>query len=94
MMEITKLAVKKHVFVCVNEREEGDCCANINGTEIFFNLKLFVKENGLINDVWITRTRCLGFCNPDGTTLVIYPEGKWFMKTTIEDLDDIKKFLL
>jgi len=88
-MEITKLNYKKHVFVCCNNREEGECCSNVGGEEIYYKLKKIVNENGLTSSVYITRTKCLGFCNNKGTTIVIYPEGKWFLKVKEEEIDNI-----
>lgn len=85
---------EKHVLVCTNFREERECCAKVEGDGIFFELKRFVKENGLASRIWVTRTGCLGFCNETGTTVVIYPERRWFLKTKAEELDKIKEKLL
>ena len=67
----------KHVFVCINDKQ-GDCCINVGGMELFLYLKQFVMENGLTSKVWVTKTKCLGFCNNTGVTVAIYPEGKIF----------------
>ena len=95
-MKITKnLPYKKHVFVCVNERPEGKaCCKNVKGYETFKELKKFVIENGLTNEIWVTKTGCLGFCNDDGCTIVVYPDKVWFMETTQEDLEKIKEHIV
>ena len=94
MKLITDLGYKKHVFVCVNEREEGnDDCKKVKGYEIFRALKDFVMSNGLVRDVWVTKTGCLGFCNDVGTTIVIYPDKVWFMQTTEQDLEEVKEFI-
>ena len=56
---------EKHVFVCVNERTDGrDCCADVHGMDIFMELKKFVISHGLVGRIWVTKTGCLGFCNP------------------------------
>jgi (2Fe-2S) ferredoxin len=86
----TNLPYKKHVFVCVNERE-GSCCAAVHGKEIFYELKRWVISEGLTQSIWVTKTGCLGFCNNKGTTIVIYPERIWFLQTTKEDIGEIKK---
>ena len=85
--------LKKHVFVCVNERESGDCCKNVDGLAIFLELKQFVREAGLSSTVWVTKTGCLGFCNDTGATVVVYPDKKWFLQTTMETAEDIKKYI-
>lgn len=83
----------KHVLVCTNFREERECCAKVDGDTIFFELKKFVKENGLAGSIWVTRTGCLGFCNEVGTTVVVYPERRWFLRAKPGDLDAIKDVL-
>lgn len=86
---------KKHIFVCVNERTDGrDCCAHVKGTEIFYELKRWAIENGLASEVWVTKTGCLGFCNNVGANVVIYPEGTWFLQTTMEELEKVKEAIL
>jgi len=85
----------KHVFVCVNEREEPRaCCSRVGGMNIYDKLKLFVSQKGLVGTVWITKVKCLGFCNNVGTTLVIYPEQEFYMEVKEEDLDQIYNKLL
>jgi len=95
-MEIrTDMPYKKHVFVCVNERETyGKCCKNVNGDKTFTELKDFVINNGLTNDIWVTKTGCLGFCNDFGCTIVVYPDRAWFMQTTVDDLKKVKEFIV
>ena len=86
---------KKHVFVCVNDSETyGKCCKNVNGDTAFTELKDFVINNGLTNDIWVTKTGCLGFCNDVGCTIVVYPDRAWFMQTTVDDLKKVKEFIV
>ena len=85
---------RKHVFVCTNDRGEGStCCMNVGGMEIFRALKTHVLQNGKAGEVYVTKTGCLGFCNNEGANVVIYPEGKWFLKTKEEDLEEINQLL-
>lgn len=94
MKVATDLGYKKHILVCVNEREEDkSCCKKVKGYEIFRKLKDFVISNGFAKDIWVTKTGCLGFCNDVGTTIVVYPDKVWFMETTEEDLEGIKEFV-
>ena len=95
-MKVEKdLGYKKHIFVCVNEREEDkSCCKEVKGYEIFRALKDFVINNGLASSVWVTKTGCLGFCNDVGCTIVVYPDKVWFMQTTENDLEKIKDFMI
>ena len=89
-MKETGLRPLKHVFVCVNDKE-SDCCINVGGMALFLYLKQFVMENGLISKVWITKTKCLGFCNNIGATIAIYPQGKIFTEITKVDYEKIIK---
>ena len=62
--------------------------------EAFMDLKKFVIENGLTNEVWVTKTGCIGFCNDVGCTMVLYPDNIWFMETIEEDLEKVKDFII
>ncbi len=84
----------KHILICVNDREKGDCCANVHGQEIYQEVKDFVKGNDLSSKIWVTRTRCLGFCNNIGTVMVIYPDELWFKHVTKNDVQKIKDFIV
>ena len=93
MKQITNRPIK-HILVCVNERLDRECCAKVKGMEIFQNLKQWTREKGLSSAVWVTKTGCLGFCNNEGTTIVIYPDQIWLKEIKIEDLEDVKKMIL
>lgn len=80
---------KKHVLVCCNTRENKSCCANVGGMEIFQKVKEFVMMNNLTTQVWVTKTGCLGFCNDEGTTVVIYPEKVWFPQVKVKDIPEL-----
>ena len=66
---------------------------NVCGMELFLYLKNYVRNNGLSGSVWITRSKCLGFCNNTGAVAVIYPEGKWITEIKEDDYDNIIKEL-
>ena len=78
----------RHIIVCVNEREDGDCCGKKEGPAIYDQLKDYVKNRGLAWEIRITRSRCLGFCQL-GPTLVVYPDQHWYTHVTVEDIPDI-----
>ncbi len=61
--------------------------------DVFLALKQFVKDHGLVGSVWVTRARCLGFCNDLGATVVIYPNQKWFTHVTLDDVPQITTLL-
>ena len=85
----------KHVLVCTNERNDGrDFCAQVDGIEIYKNLKEWTKSQGLSGSIWITRTGCLGFCNEIGATVVIYPNELWFKGVKLNEIEKIKELIL
>ena len=91
MQEEKQQLCKKHVFVCVNERPQGSCCQKVNGLEIFRSLKQYVLAHA--PHIWVSKSGCLGFCNDVGTSIVVYPEQKWFLQVTQEDVPNIVKYL-
>ena len=71
--------IRKHVFVCVNERNESipkGCCASKDSLEIMTQLKRAIKERE-IKDIRVNKSGCLGCCE-NGVSCVIYPEGIWY----------------
>ncbi len=93
MQLITDYECKVHVNVCVNEKPEPKVsCLKVGGLDFFTKLKAKTKETGIFNDVWVTRTGCLGFCNAVGTTVVIHRKGAkslWYTEVTAADFDKI-----
>ena len=80
-----------HLLVCVNKRPEGKVgCGDFGGEEFYLECKRRVQTSGLTPTHWVTRTRCLGFCNNVGTTVTISrPDEKpqWYTEVTLKDLD-------
>ncbi len=102
MKEIRTPLPEKHIFVCVNERDpkrvdtgQGpvsvrvDHCSKVGGLEIFQKIKTYVMSHGLTSRIWVTKTKCLGFCNPVGTTIAVYPEQKIFTEVKVEEVDKL-----
>jgi (2Fe-2S) ferredoxin len=84
-----------HVLVCTNEKPDNrECCGKFGGKEFFFKLKEKVKQEGLAGTIWVTRTGCLGFCNPVGTTVKIQNsrnpgQTKWYNEVKESDFPSI-----
>jgi (2Fe-2S) ferredoxin len=82
------VGVRKHLFVCVNERAEGDplgrgCGAR--GAEVYAWLKDEVARRGEIATTYVTRTYCLGVCPSEGCTVASYPRGEIVRIRTIDE---------
>ena len=82
---------KLHLFVCVNDRTQravnmASCAPEVT-METVKRVKLWILQNGLMHDVLITKTGCLGICPQDGGMMVIYPKGRWI--TGIKTAEEI-----
>ena len=82
---------KKHVFVCLNERDpsdpRGDCLSKGSG-DLLKKLKKALKARGLDHDIRANKAGCLDNCE-NGCSIVVYPEGVWYGHVKESDLDEI-----
>lgn len=82
---------EKHIFVCENQRPEGDprgCCYSKGGPELTAALKKMVSDAGIGKKVRINKAGCLGQC-AFGIAVVVYPEGIWHKNAKPEDAQAI-----
>ena len=92
-MELISQKYQCHIFVCVNERAEGECCMQKDAYGILEKLREHVNKKGLFRKYNITKSRCLGHCS-EGPTIAIYPQGHIFKKVSVSDCDEIiRRFL-
>ena len=81
----------KHVFICMNKREDGRPCCGEQGAEAAQkHAKRRIKELGLngAGKIRINQAGCLDRCE-EGPVLVVYPEGTWYTYVDTSDIDDI-----
>ncbi len=79
---------RRHIFFCVNRREDGQpCCAEHGAEEAWAYAKARVKELGL-EGVRVNKAGCLGRCD-EGPVAVVYPEGVWYTYVDREDVEEI-----
>lgn len=84
------LYYRKHVFVCLNVRDEAHprgCCSAKGGEDMRNYMKAKAKAMGL-KDVRINIAGCLERCEV-GPNMVIYPEGVWYRCTEFADIDEV-----
>ena len=80
---------KKHVFVCVNNRDlSNKKSCGVIGTEIRIKLKEEIIKRNLNSQIRINKSGCLGKCGR-GPCLVVYPEGKWYFNSSMKETDQI-----
>ena len=81
----------KHIFFCLNERQNGDaCCAQHGAVAAFERCKSLVKAAGLSGpgQVRVNKSGCLDRCAA-GPVAVVYPEAVWYSYVDISDIDEI-----
>ena len=73
------MGYKQYILVC-----GGTACESNKGIALFSALKKAVEENGLVNDVQVVRTGCLGFCEK-GPIVKILPQDTFYVEVQPED---------
>ncbi len=82
---------KKHVFVCLNEREPGNLkgdCHSKGSPALLKKLKDALRQRGLDAEIRANKAGCLDNC-ANGCSVVVYPEGVWYGHVTEADVDQI-----
>lgn len=89
--EPTPSYFKRHIFFCLNERQNNDACCAQNGAQAAFDhCKAQVKALGLAGPgaVRVNKAGCLDRC-AGGPVAVVYPEGIWYSYVDAHDIDEI-----
>jgi (2Fe-2S) ferredoxin len=78
-----------HIFVCGSYRQTGAAgvCHKKEASQILQHLTMEAQDRGL-DDVMISSTGCMNLCD-SGPVLVVYPEGAWYKKVTMETAEAI-----
>lgn len=82
---------KRHVFICINERPPDHpkgCCALKGSPEVRDALRAEIQKRGLRSIVRINNAGCLDACE-HGISMVVYPEGIWYVSVKKEDVPEI-----
>ena len=77
----------RHLFICVGP----DCHDPVEGEKVWTYLKKRLTELKLVGaggPCYRTRCACLRMCI-DGPIGVVYPEGTWYRKLSIENLERV-----
>jgi (2Fe-2S) ferredoxin len=75
---------EKHVFVC----NTGVSCAQRDSAGVYEKFRKLYKESGLKPRVLVTGCGSVGFCDR-GVAVIVYPEGVWYSRVTVADVDEI-----
>jgi (2Fe-2S) ferredoxin len=80
-----------HIFICINERAPDDpkgCCAAKGSKAIADKFKEELHRRGLKGKVRANKAGCLDACER-GPSVVVYPDGVWYQRVTVEDVNEI-----
>lgn len=80
-----------HLFVCTNRRADEDprgCCAAKGSEAIASALKQRAYAAGLKGRVRVNKAGCLDAC-AHGVSAVVYPQGVYYSRITLDDVDEI-----
>lgn len=81
----------KHIFICINQRAPEaprKSCGEAHGLKIVDAFKQKLKEKNLPIKIRAQKSGCLDICD-FGQTLVIYPEGIFYVGVELSDIDEI-----
>ena len=81
----------KHIFICTNQRAADAArrsCGEAHGMTIVEAFKKKLKEKNLPVKLRAQKSGCLDICD-FGQTIVIYPEGVFYVGVELADVDEI-----
>jgi (2Fe-2S) ferredoxin len=80
---------KYHVYVCTQEKPDGMPCCSANGSaQVLDALRAALREAGLDEEVQVTTSGSIGLCER-GPNMIVYPEGTWYSRVTVDDVAEI-----
>lgn len=88
LMKKNQVPFKKVIFVCLNKRETGACCAQGGSETIHAQLKAGIKERGLNTEVRVSRSGCLNRCT-QGPNIMVFPDNVWYSEVTQADVPQL-----
>jgi (2Fe-2S) ferredoxin len=87
-----KVWVRRHLFVCTNDRSSGKpACGARGGAEVLAAVQTLLIRRG--SDALATGCACLGPCF-DGPNAVVYPDGIWYAGLDAGDAEALARHLV
>ena len=85
-MKIDQRDIKKHLFICCNERSAVACCSKKGALELVKSLKTRLLNEDLWSEYKVTKSGCLGPCS-DGISATLYPDNLLLTQIKVTDAD-------
>ncbi len=74
---------RAHVLCC-----GGTGCTSSGSAQLIQRFEEKIQEAGLEKEVKVVRTGCFGLCEA-GPVVIVYPEGTFYSRVKVEDVDEI-----
>jgi (2Fe-2S) ferredoxin len=89
-MEAFKSRYEKHIFICTNQRAEGQrvCCGEAQGMALTTAFKEAIKEKKLQVKMRAQKAGCFDICE-FGPNVIVYPEGVFYGRVSLNDVNEI-----
>jgi predicted metal-binding protein len=91
-MKTEQRALKKHLFICCNEKDSGDFCGSKKPQELINELKARLRENELWDEYKVTKSGCLGPCS-EGISATLYPDNLLLTEISKDDIEELYNLL-
>lgn len=83
---------ERHLFLCLNQRPpghpKGSCGTTGASPEVLAKFQEAFEKHQLWGKVFLSKTHCLGPCQ-FGAVAVVYPEGTWYGRVGVDDVEEI-----
>ncbi len=66
----------------------GSGCVSAGALKIKEKIQSVLKDKGLLNEINIIETGCMGPCDL-GPVMIVYPEGIFYQKVTVNDVEEL-----
>lgn len=92
-MKVHQRNLKRHLFVCTNQRECGDDCKSKDAEQLVNALKAKLRDKERWDEIKVSKAGCLGGC-AFGITATLYPDNILLTELTVNDVDELYKMLV
>ena len=74
---------RSHILIC-----GGTGCTSSGSATLLDRFNEQLKLHALDKEVSVVKTGCFGLCEA-GPVVIVYPEGTFYSRVTVEDVDEI-----